>query len=153
MSRSRFPLFGLIGLCVTIGSVSSSLLASERFDVVAVSTLPAGARVIVDGEVGGCTPLVLTLSREFVHVITVELEGYHPQTTEIRPEVDWAVLSREVLGGSLGGAVGGLVGGAVDLATGEAQRLPPAEIEWSLERVQEVGDTLPPLVATGLSGI
>lgn len=147
MRRSRTPLFGLVGLCMTIGSVSSSLLASERFDEVAVTTWPAGARVIVDGKEGGCTPLVLSLSREVVHVVTVELEGYLPKTAEVRPEVDWSILSRDVLGGALGA----VVQGAVDLSTGEATRLTPSEIEWTLERLQGVGDTLLPIVASGLS--
>jgi hypothetical protein len=149
MRRSRFPLFGLVGLCVTLGSVTSSLLASERFDQVAVTTLPAGATVIVDGEVGGCTPLVVSLSRQFVHVITVELEGYRPLTTEVRPEVDWTELSRN----ALGGALTGLLGGAVDLATGEARQLTPSEIQWTLERVHEVQGAILPVVATRFCGL
>ncbi len=149
MRSSRFPLIGLLGLCIAVGSVGSSLLASERFDPVAVTTLPAGATVIVDGKVGGCTPLVVNLSRQLVHSIRVELEGYQPLAAEVRPEVDWTKLSKNVLGGTLFG----IVGGVVELSTGEAKCLTPAEIEWTLERVSEVDRVLLPVVASRLSGL
>ncbi len=146
---SRFPLVGLIGLCISIGSIGSSLLAAERFDPIAVSTLPAGATVIVDGKVGGTTPLVIVLSRQLVHSIRVELAGYTARATEVRPEVDWAELSKDALGGTLGG----IVSGAVDLSTGKAKRLAPCDLEWTLDRVGEVGDVLMPAVASRLSGL
>lgn len=149
MRRSRFPLIGLVGICLSIGSVTSSLLASERFDPVSVTTLPAGATVIVDGKVGGRTPLVVHLSRELVHSIRVELEGYLPRTAEVRPEIDWTELSRH----ALGGALIGVATGAVDVATGEAKKLTPAELKWTLERVAEVEEAVLPIVATGLSGL
>ena len=146
---SRFPLLGLIGLCASIGSIGTSLLASERFDPVVVSTLPAGATVVVDGKVGGTTPLVVNLSRQLVHSIRVELAGYLPRAAEVRPEVDWLELSKNALGGTLGG----IVGGVVDLSTGQAKRLAPADLQWTLERVGEVEDVLLPAMAIHLSGM
>jgi hypothetical protein len=144
---SRFPLLGLVGLCISVGSVGSSLLASERFDPIEVNTLPAGATVIVDGKVGGRTPLVVNLSRQLVHTIRVELEGYVPKAAEVRPEVDWKELSKN----AFGGALGGIVGGVIDLTTGEAKRLSPCDLQWTLDRVGEVEDALLPAVAIGLS--
>jgi hypothetical protein len=149
MRSSRFPLLGLIGMCLGIGSVVSSLAAAERFDPITVSTLPAGATVFVDGKVGGTTPLVVTLSRQLVHSIRVELEGYHPQAAEVRPEVDWAALSKNALGGTLFG----ILGGAFDLASGEAQQLAPAEVQLTLERIGEVDRVLLPAVAGRLRGM
>jgi hypothetical protein len=124
---SRFPLFGLVGLCISIGSVGSSLIASERFDPIEVNTLPEGATVIVDGKMGGTTPLVVSLSRQLVHTIRVELEGYAPKSVEVRPEVDWKELSKNAFGGTLGG----IIGGVVDVATGNAKRLSPRDVQWT----------------------
>ena len=149
MRSSRFPLFGLLGLLLTIGSIGSSLAAAERFDPIVVSTLPAGATIIVDGKFGGITPMVLSLSRSIAHSICIELEGYHPKVAEVRPEIDWKVLSKNALGGTLFG----LLGGAVDLASGEAKQLAPAEIEWTLERVGEMDRILLPAVAGRLGGM
>ena len=149
MRASRFPLIGLIGICLTIGSLGSTLLASERFDPIAVTTLPAGATVIVDGKVEGHTPLVVNLSRQLVHSVRVELEGYLPLATEVRPEVDWAKLSKNALGGTLFG----IIGGVVDLSTGEAKCLTPSELKWTLDRVNEVDRAILPVVASRLSGL
>ncbi|HTF89791.1 MAG TPA: PEGA domain-containing protein [Planctomycetota bacterium] len=145
---SRFPLIGLVGLCVSVASVGSSLLASERFDPIEVATLPAGATVIVDGKVGGTTPLVVNLSRQLVHTIRVELAGYLPRAAEVRPEVDWKELSKNAFGGTLGG----IVGGVIDLSSGKAKKLEPNDLQWTLDRVGEVEDALIPAVAGGLSG-
>ncbi len=150
MRSSRFPLIGLVGLFLTVGSVCSSLLASERFDPIEVTTLPAGATVIVDGErLQGRTPIILNLSRQLVHSIRVELEGYHPRAAEVRPEVDWSEISNNVLSGPLLG----VVGSAVELSTGDASRLTPAQIQWTLEQVSEVESRILPMVASRLSGL
>ncbi|HUR29681.1 MAG TPA: PEGA domain-containing protein [Planctomycetota bacterium] len=149
MRASRFPLIGLIGLCISIGSVGSSLLASERFEPIEVKTMPLGATVFVDGQVGGTTPLVVSLSRQLVHTIRVELAGYTPRAVEVRPEVDWKELSKNAFGGTLGG----IIGGVVDLSTGHAQHLSPCDVQWTLDRVGEVEEALLPAVAAGLSGL
>ena len=149
MRASRFPLLGLVGLCLSLGSVCSSLFASERLDPIALTSLPAGATVIVDGKVGGRTPIVVNLSRQLVHSIRVELEGFQPLATEVRPEIDWAKLSRN----ALGGALSGIFGGAVDLATGEAKCLTPSQVQWTLERINEVDLAILPVVAGRLSGL
>jgi len=149
MRSSRIPLLGLVGFCISVGSISSSLLASERFDPIEITTQPVGATVIVDGHVGGTTPIVVNLSRQLVHTIRVELVGYLPKVAEVRPEVDWKELSKNVFGGTLGG----IVGGVIDLSTGEAKRLAPCDLRWSLDRVGEVEDALLPAVAIGLSGM
>ena len=149
MRASRFPLIGLVGLCLSIFSVGSALLASERSDPISVTSLPAGATVIVDGKVEGMTPMVVVLSRKLVHTVRIELEGYRPRAAEVRPEVSWAKLAKN----AFGGALFGIVGTAVDLTTGESKRLTPAEVQWTLERVGEVDRRILPVVASRLSGL
>ena len=131
-----------------LASLGSTLLAAETFEPISVETLPAGATVIVDGQVGGITPMVLTLSRRLVHSIRIELDGYHPQAAELRPEVDWSDISRNLLGGPLFG----ILGGAAELATGEARHLTPSAIEMTLVRMGEVEREFLPAVARSVAG-
>jgi hypothetical protein len=49
-----------------------------------VSSRPAGARVLLDGQLVGVTPLVLAKVATGTHVVTLELEGYGPWTTSAR---------------------------------------------------------------------
>lgn len=149
MRSSRFPLLGLAGLVFSVVSVGSSLLAAERFDPVSVTTEPAGATVIVDGCYGGITPMVLNLSRKLAHSVRIELEGYHPQVTQVEPAIDWFELSKNALGGPLKG----LICGSVDVATDEARRLGPNEIQATLVRIGEVDRLVLPVVAKSLNGL
>jgi hypothetical protein len=49
-----------------------------------VDSRPAGARVLLDGQFVGATPLVLAEVATGSHAVTLELEGYRPWTTSVR---------------------------------------------------------------------
>ena len=57
-------------------------LVGRKAQHVTVTARPAGARVLVDGEFEGITPLALRLAKKPPHVIRIEKEGYRP--VEIR---------------------------------------------------------------------
>jgi len=57
-------------------------LVGRKAQHVTVTARPAGARVLVDGEFEGVTPLALRLAKKPPHVIRIEKEGYRP--VEIR---------------------------------------------------------------------
>jgi hypothetical protein len=67
-------LFSLQG-CVT--------MLAKRTQGVTVTARPAGARVFVDGNDEGLTPLALRLAKRSPHVIRIEKDGY--RAVEIRP--------------------------------------------------------------------
>lgn len=66
---------GVVLLCVVFAGCAS--IRNGRTQSVEVSSVPAGARVLVDGVPGGVTPTVLELPRKTRQVeIGLEMDGY-----------------------------------------------------------------------------
>ena len=86
--------------------------------------------MIVDGQIEGVTPLLLTLSRTAAHHVRVECEGFDPEEAVIRSKLSWAVV-RHVL---LDGFGIGLLGTAADIKNGESHRLTPDCVDLVLRR-------------------
>ncbi len=67
---------------------------------------PPGAKISVDGEVKGNTPLNLHLKKTKSHVIRIEKEGYNPLEIKIRQESSseggWAMLGNFAAGVAVG---------------------------------------------------
>ena len=136
MRRRRHPLLRLFFIALFLHAATSMLVAGDPTDPVYVRSHPAGATVIVDGEVEGYTPVVLHLSRRIAHSVRLEQLGYEDHETVVRPVLQWNVLRHMVLGGPAMGSVQT----AVDLGTGKSERLRPRAVEVVLKR-------MPPLIA------
>jgi hypothetical protein len=107
-----------------------------------VSSTPSGATVMVDRSMRFTTPAALELARKESHILEITLEGYHPETVNLR-----AVSSNMVAGNII---AGGLIGFAVDHSSGAAFRLVPEVVQVSLRAiVPESQDTpaAPPVSA------
>ncbi|MGE0552568.1 MAG: PEGA domain-containing protein [Gemmatimonadales bacterium] len=108
---------GLAG-CATIMHGSSQELS--------IASSPIGARVLVDGQEHGRTPLVADLKRKDKHVVRIELDGYLPYEV---------ALARGTSGWVWGNIVfGGLIGLAVDAITGGLYQLEPREVSAAMAR-------------------
>ena len=93
---------------------------------VGISSIPSGAKVTIDGQIVGYTPLTVELSRKDNHVIRIELEGYSPY--EI-------TLTRKVSGWVAGNIIfGGIIGLAIDAITGSMYKLTPEQIQAELKK-------------------
>ena len=92
-----------------------------------VSSTPSGATVIVDRSMRFTTPTALYLARNESHTLEISLEGYHPETINLR-----SVSSYMVAGNII---AGGLIGYAVDQSSGAAFRLVPEVVKVSLRPV------------------
>lgn len=91
---------------------------------VAFTSAPSSARVTVDDQLVGNTPVVAKLTRKDKHIVRIELEGYSPFET---------TLTRRTSGWVWGNIVfGGLIGLAVDASTGAMYKLTPEEINGTL---------------------
>ena len=65
-----------------------------------VTSVPAGAIVLVDGRDAGMTPLILKLSKKRPAVIRIEKEGYNPheiRVTRSKPNLHTAIGGNSVL--------------------------------------------------------
>lgn len=81
-------LCGLNEALEVAGTLAASLetqLAAPATGTVTIETTPAGAQVLVDGELAGTSPLELTLSAG-EHTIMLRQDGYTDQTRRVRVE-------------------------------------------------------------------
>lgn len=113
----------LILALLPVGLACASIIHGSKQSVAFTST-PSSARVTVDNELVGNTPVVAKLRRKDKHIVRIELEGYSPFE---------ATLARRTSGWVWGNIVfGGLIGLAVDASTGAMYKLTPAEINGTL---------------------
>ncbi|OGD13216.1 MAG: hypothetical protein A2W20_02965 [Candidatus Aminicenantes bacterium RBG_16_66_30] len=64
-------------------------LIGRKAQHVTVTARPAGARVLVDGEFEGVTPLALRLAKKPPRVIRIEKEGYRPVEIRLKNRKLW----------------------------------------------------------------
>lgn len=80
LMAAAVTLFFLQG-CVT--------MLAKKTQGITVTARPAGARVFVDGNDEGLTPLALRLTKRSPHVIRIEKEGYRPIEIRLRTHKNW----------------------------------------------------------------
>ncbi len=116
----------LLSIFVFIVLTGCATIISGRTQEIGISSSPTGAKVIVNGEEKGKTPIAVKLARKDKHFIRIELEGYKPYEV---------VLVRKINAWVLGNILfGGLIGLAVDAITGAIYKLEPEQIDAKLER-------------------
>ncbi|MBK7500884.1 MAG: PEGA domain-containing protein [Ignavibacteriales bacterium] len=107
----------LLNSCATIVNGTSQQ--------VNITSTPIEAKVIIDNEQMGNTPLIAKLKRKDNHIVKIELEGYK---TEV------ITLNGETSGWFFGNCLfGGIIGMGIDALTGGMYRLEPEEINKTLE--------------------
>jgi hypothetical protein len=94
---------------------------------VRITSVPAGAEVVVNGLPTGQTPLDLSLSRGSNHAVELIAEGYHPARVQIVRKFNPWLLGNLILGGP--------VGLIVDVVTDSTHWLTPGEVEVHLAPV------------------
>ncbi len=113
----------LICLVVLMGCAT---IMNGREQDVGLSSNPTSAKVMIDGQIMGKTPLTVKLTRKDNHVVRFELPGYRPYET---------TLTRGVSGWVLGNIIfGGVVGLAIDAVTGGIYKLTPNQIHAALDK-------------------
>lgn len=105
---------------------------------VGLSSTPTNAKVFVDNQPFGNTPMVAKLSRKDNHIVRMNLDGYQPFE---------ATLTKSVSGWVWGNIVfGGLIGLAVDAVSGGLYNLTPEQIagQMAANTVAPAGTSRPP---------
>lgn len=123
----RLPITGsLTALLAVLALSGCASIMHGTTQQIGVSSAPTGARVVVDGNQRGITPIVLDLERKRIHSISVQADGYQPFEM---------ALTRSTSGWVWGNIVfGGLIGLAVDAATGGLYKLSPETVSAELQR-------------------
>lgn len=128
----------LLLAAVMAGSWSCATIMQGSRQEVSIASTPTGAKVTVNGQEMGNTPLVAKLRRKDKHAVRIEMDGYAPYEM---------ALSRSTSGWVWGNIVfGGIPGLAVDAITGGLYKLKPEQIEGTLGansvRVRQEKDVL-----------
>ena len=101
---------------------------------VGVSSVPEGAKVTINNQDLGITPLFIELKRKDEHVVSISLEGYLPTRL---------TLQRKTSGWIWGNIVfGGLIGLAVDAITGGLYKLEPAQLSATMVKESSTAENL-----------
>ncbi len=100
---------------------------------VRLNSQPAGASVFINEIDKGSTPQTLSLERDKDHILTFKKDGYEDVKVEINQKFDGATT---ILGNLVSWALLGIV---VDVATGAAYSLEPADVQANLENMQQSG--------------
>jgi uncharacterized protein YceK len=122
--NKRMVILSLLALVLTIGVYGCATIMHGTSQDIGITSHPTGARVTIDNQEFGTTPVVAKLSRKDNHTIHMELPGYQP---------DDATVTRSTSGWVWGNIVfGGLIGLAVDAISGGLYKLTPEEVTGDL---------------------
>ena len=91
---------------------------------IGVTTDPAGADLLVDGQQHYKSPAVITMKRKDDHTVEISQEGYKREAVEIKGVLSWSVAGDFLAGGA--------IGYGIDAATGAQRRLEPEKVEVRL---------------------
>lgn len=100
---------------------------------VRVNSSPSNAEIYINGIDKGSTPKTLSLKRDRNYVLEFRKEGYESVKLEVTKDFD---LATTVVGNIFSW---GILGVVVDLATGAAYSLEPADVQANLGRLAEAG--------------
>ena len=125
MKKNKVLFFASSFVLILILLGCSTMIHGTRQNVGILSN-PSGAKVTIDGQTFGNTPLIVELSRKDNHIIKIELEGYLPYEIILRRKVSAWIVGNIVFGG--------LIGLAVDVISGGMYELTPEQIRAELKK-------------------
>lgn len=121
---SKVVVIGLFfALCFTFMGCATIMHGTSQ--EVGIQSRPSGAKVAIDNQDFGSTPVIAKLSRKDSHTVSVTMEGFLPFD---------ATITRSTSGWVWGNIVfGGLIGLAVDAISGGLYKLKPEQVEAQLK--------------------
>jgi hypothetical protein len=141
-----------VGICIFFISTSmigcATIFKGSSADI-RVDSQPSGASVYINGIDKGSTPQSLSLGRDEDHVLTFQKDGYEDVVVEVKKQFDGATT---ILGNIVSFALIGIV---VDVATGAAYSLEPADVQANLNQMENAGliDKIPENNKNGITVI
>ena len=142
----------LVYICIILISSSmigcATIFKGSKADI-NVNSQPSDATVYINGIDKGSTPQTLALDRGEDHILTFKKDGYEDVKVEINKKFDGATT---ILGNIVSWALVGIV---VDVATGAAYSLEPADVQANLNQMKNAGiiDHMPKKDKNGITVI
>lgn len=123
-------ILGVLAFCAILGGCAS--VTRGTTETISVSSTPAGAEAVISGletPMTCMTPCAVVAKRNADISVTVQKEGFEPQTVQLTKEIPAAGA-----GGFAGNVIaGGLFGMGVDAATGTATDHKPNPVIVTLQ--------------------
>ncbi len=116
---------GLLALVIMLMGCATIMHGSSQ--TVGISSSPSGARVTINGEYRGETPLRVDLARKQDYIIKVEKEGFEPASSTITSKVSGMTFGNIIFGG--------LIGLAVDAGSGGMYKLSQDDVQITLTKL------------------
>ena len=110
---------------------------------VRVNSTPSNADIYINGIDKGQTPSTLSLSRDNDYVLTFKKDGYEDVKLEVNKKFDGATT---ILGNLVSFFLLGVV---VDVASGAAYSLEPADVSANMEKLEAAGLIKPDNIKEG----
>jgi hypothetical protein len=117
MSHAIRPL--AVSLCAIAFAGCATIVSGPNQSIYIVST-PIGARVLIDDQYVGQTPIDVIMSRRRPHVVRIELPGYRPYVERLERRMNGWIFGNIFTGGP--------IGLAIDAATGAIYKLDPETV-------------------------
>lgn len=140
MKKSRVVLALLLSAILAFAPGCGSMMFRNPESVLVTSNVQGAA--IFEGSKGqGKAPGSITLDRSADHILTVQAEGYAPETVRVTSHLSWwRILTSIVLNGGHGLFtlfISTGVGIAIDVGAGSWQYLEPDEVHVELHKTGE----------------
>lgn len=122
MIDSRLPVIIRNIVCVTLAVMVSGITGCATIihgggtQKIGISSSPTGARVLVDNQPSGSTPVFADLDRGSEHIVTIDMDGYEKSQLTVTKSVSGWVWGNILLGGLIGLAVDAISGGLYNLS-------------------------------------
>jgi uncharacterized protein YceK len=101
-------------------------IVSGTTQPISFNSTPAGATVLVNGADMGKTPVTLQLKRNQNYAVGINLDGYKPETMDIKRGLNGWVWGNIIFGG--------LIGVVIDAASGSMYKLTPDQFTAAMGR-------------------
>ena len=113
---------------MTVSLTGCSTIFNTSTQMVELSSTPANAKIIIDGNKYGTSPQKVNLPRGDNHVVKFELEGYEPYEIQLTKKMSaWVWMN--VFNGFIPGWI-------VDMFSGSMYNLLPDRIEAQLNQAK-----------------
>lgn len=126
--KTKITLFCVVGIITMMTITGCATLFKGSTDGVSFSSDPTGAKVYVNGNLLGTTPVQLELKSKNSYTIEFKKEGYETKTVLLNNSVGGGWIILDILGG--------LLPIVIDAATGNWHELDQEHVNGVLEHQQ-----------------
>ncbi|MCR9133913.1 MAG: PEGA domain-containing protein [bacterium] len=132
MNKSLIKNSALLLFAILLTTSCASIFKGSSADI-RVNSNPSGATVMINNINRGTTPQTMSLARNENYVLTFKKDGYEDVNVEVKKKFD---VGTTVVGNLFSW---GLLGLVVDIATGAAYSLTPADLQANFDSMANAG--------------